>query len=38
MDDETIKAHYGALFDQPIPLEDVSALIICGTQVPVDAG
>ena len=37
-DDETIKAHYGALFDQPIPLEDISALIICGTQVPVDAG
>lgn len=36
-DDETIKAHYGALFDQPIPLEDVSALVICGTQVPVEA-
>lgn len=37
MDAETIKAHFGALFDQPVPLEDISALVICGTQVPVDA-
>ena len=30
------RGDYGAFFDQPIPLDTISALVICGTEVPVD--
>lgn len=33
----TGKGDYGAFFDQPIPLEEISVLVICGTEVPVNA-
>lgn len=31
------KADYGAMFDQPIPLERIEAVSICGTAAPVYA-
>lgn len=30
------RGDYGALFDQPIPLEDIQSIVICGTEVPVE--
>lgn len=30
------RGDYGAFFDQPIPLENIQALVICGTEVPVE--
>ena len=33
--DTVARAHYGAAFETPIPLEDIAALDLCGTEVPV---
>lgn len=30
------RGDYGALFDQPIPLEDIQVFMICSTEVPVE--
>lgn len=36
MDKPTHKGTYRAMWDEPIPLENISALIFCGTEYPVD--
>ena len=36
LDAEVLNGDYGAFFDQPIPLDEIAALDICGVQVPVD--
>ena len=38
LDAPTIRADYGAFFEQPIPLEEMDALLICGVEVPVSVG
>lgn len=35
LDDKILKADYGAMFDVPIPLETIKALIICDTELPI---
>lgn len=35
MDAPTIKTTYDSFFDSPIPSEDIEAIVICGTEVPV---
>lgn len=34
LDDKTLEADFGAFFETPIPLENIKALIICDTTVP----
>ncbi len=34
MEAETHKANVGAMFDQPVPLEQIKAVVICGTTFP----
>lgn len=34
-DETTIKTTYDSFFDFPIPFEDIEAVVICGTEVPV---
>lgn len=36
VDAPTMKTTYDCFFDTPIPLEDIEAIVICGTDVPVD--
>lgn len=36
LEDATLDGDFGALFDEPIPLENIKALILCGTTIPVD--
>lgn len=35
-DAATIKTTYDSFFDSPIPLEDIEAVVICGTEVPIE--
>lgn len=35
-DNTTAKGQYGAMFDAPIALEEIRALVVCGTEIPVD--
>lgn len=35
LDDSILEADFGALFDTPIPLENIKALIICDTTLPI---
>lgn len=35
-DEPTYKGTYRAMWDEPIPLENIAALIFCGTEYPVD--
>lgn len=35
-DAPTIKASYGVFFDQPIDLSEVEAVVLCGTEIPVN--
>ena len=35
LDAEVLRGDYGAFFDRPIPLEEIAALVICGTEVTV---
>lgn len=35
-DAPAIKAHYGVFFDQPIDLSEVEAVVLCGTEIPVN--
>lgn len=30
------KCDYGAMFDEPIPREDIRSLLICGTEIPIE--
>ena len=36
LDDSILEADFGALFDTPIPLENIKALIICDTTLPIE--
>lgn len=36
LEEETLKGDFHAMFDQPIPLEQIEALIFCGTEYPLN--
>lgn len=36
LDEETLEGDFHAMFDQPVPLEQIEALIFCGTEYPLN--